>query len=98
MQRQYAADGLVCMTIDAQLAELTAKDRVLGFLAAQGATFPNYIFNDDVKKVNRWAEKYHADITPAKVLFDRKGEWVRLPEEYDHAFLEGKVRELLAAE
>ncbi|MGL6095070.1 MAG: TlpA family protein disulfide reductase [Fimbriiglobus sp.] len=96
LHRKYADSGLVVMSVDVLPEELTRKDQVLEFLRKQGAAFPNFIIRDDDKVLDAWTEKYHADMTPATVLFDRDGMWVRTPRGQTVEQLELVVRELIA--
>lgn len=80
LHRDFAAEGLVVMSLDIIPEEWDEKDKVLKFLTEQGATFPNYIFADKQKTLDTWQEAHEAEMTPAFVAFDRQGKWVRYPE------------------
>jgi len=97
MHRELAKDGLVCVSLDVNSAELKSKDKVLAFLTRQGAAFPNYILNDSDENFAAFLTKYSLEATPAVLLFDRTGKRVRVSEEASDKELERTVKELLAA-
>jgi thiol-disulfide isomerase/thioredoxin len=81
VHRKLASEGMVFMSLDLLTDDLAEKDQVLEFLKKQEADFPNFIFNDKQPAIDKWQEKYEAEAAPAIVVFNRKGEWVKVPDE-----------------
>lgn len=80
VHERLAAEGMVLMSLDILQDELTEKDNVVAFLKKQNAAFPNFIFKDKQATVDKWQETHDAEATPALVVFNRKGEWVKTPD------------------
>jgi hypothetical protein len=96
MHRTHAADGLVCMSLNAVDTEPADRERALTFLKEQGATFPNFILVDSEANEERYGEQYPTGAPPTVILFDRKGNRVKVldsPEEHE---VEAEVKRLLA--
>jgi thiol-disulfide isomerase/thioredoxin len=80
VHEKLSADGMQLVSLNILTDELKQKPEVLAFLKKQNANFPNYIFNDKQPTIDKWQEKYEAEATPALVVFNRKGAWVKTPE------------------
>ena len=96
MHRTYAADGLVCMSLDAVDTDPADRDKALAFLKEQGATFPNFLLKDNEANTERYGKDYPTDSPPTVILFDRKGNRVKVIEGPDEAAIEAEVKRLLA--
>jgi hypothetical protein len=79
LHREFAADGLVVMSLDIMPDEWDEQEKVLKFLTDKQADFPNYIFKDRQQKVDDWLEKHGVSFTPAVIAFDRTGKRVPVP-------------------
>lgn len=79
LHHQYAAEGLVCMSVDVELSENERKQNVLTFLRENGASFANLIIDDTEANRDAWQKKNDADATPSYVAYNRKGERVPVP-------------------
>jgi len=75
----YAAEGLVCMSVDVEMDENERKENVLTFLREKGASFTNLIIDDTVANRDAWQAKNDANATPSYVAYNRKGERVPVP-------------------
>ena len=73
------------------------KDRVLDFLVKQNAAFPNFILNDTEAAIDAWMDRYQTIPTPATVVYNRKGEYVKTLTEATPEQIEAAVKEQLAA-
>src|SRR5437588_8459311 len=77
MHKKYAKDGLQVVSVSLDPLEGTDQEkketleRVLKFLRAKGATFPNLLLNDNVDR----PEKFHFAAPPCYFVFTRKGTW-----------------------
>jgi thiol-disulfide isomerase/thioredoxin len=97
MQRKYSEQGLVCVSVNVD--EPKQKQAALGFLKQVGASFPNYLLDEQAEV---WQERWNFAAPPAAFVFDRSGRRAaRLdntaPEtEYTAEALEKLVKELLA--
>jgi len=95
MQRQYVADGLVCMSLSVDKKENQAK--ALKFLVAQNAAFPNYWLDEEWEA---WQKKLPVS-PPALFVFDRQGRRAARFDNDDpdktftHTDVENLVRKLL---
>ena len=97
MHRTYAADGLVCMSLDAVDTDPADREKVLAYLKQQGATFPNFILKDDNEaNEERYGKDYPTGNPPTVILFDRKGNRVKVIEKPEVAAVEAEVKRLLA--
>ncbi len=96
MHHKYAADGLVCMTVDKEDADPGDRANALKFLQEKGAAFPNFLLKDTEANEKKWDEKYPTYATPLIVLFNRKGEKVQVYDKPDDDEIEAQVRKLLA--
>lgn len=94
MQRQYAAKGLVAVSVsldNPQDKETMAK--VDKFLTKQGANFGNFVLK---AKEDEWQEKLHIHGPPCVYVFNRDNRFVlKQADEVDYAVIEKKVQELL---
>ena len=97
MHRTHAADGLVCMSLNAVDTDPADREKVLAFLTEQGAAFPNFILKDDNEaSAERYAKEYPTDAPPIVILFDRKGNRAKVLEQPEEAEVEAEVKRLLA--
>lgn len=92
----YAAKGLVCVSLNMYPPEWDERDEVTKFLKEKGATFANFIFKDNKKRVSDWQDKFDANATPHYIAFDRKGKQAVLPERQTPEAIAERVKELLA--
>ena len=98
MQRRYAKDGLVCMSVSVD--EPKRQAAALAFLRGQGAAFANYLLREDTAL---WQEKFDISGPPAVFVFDREGKRAarfdseddKNPFSYEKAEVEALVRKLL---
>jgi len=96
MHRDHAAEGLVCMSVNAVVSEHKEKDKILKFLKNKGASFPNFLLTDADDNEAKWKEKYPTYPTPLMILFDRQGKQSVIREP-SSAEVEARVEKLLAA-
>lgn len=68
MHKKYAKDGVVCMSIS--LDDLDQKDAALKFLKAKGATFANYLLDEDAAV---WQKQWDMAGPPVVLVFDKDG-------------------------
>jgi thiol-disulfide isomerase/thioredoxin len=68
LHRDLAQAGVVCMSVT--IDEKDKLDAALKFLQAQGATFPNYLLDEDPAV---WQEKWGINGVPAVFVFGRDG-------------------------
>lgn len=96
MHKKYGPKGLVCVSLNP--VDTDAKDRakVEKFLTEKGAAFPNYILDDTEEHWKTWNPKYPTNVTPTVMLFNRKGERVKVIEEPEAEKVEEDVVKLLA--
>jgi len=66
MHKDYARDGLVCMSVS--LDEVKQRDKPLGFLKQRGATFVNYLLDEEI---DLWQNKFDISGPPLVFVFDR---------------------------
>ena len=98
MQRKYAADGLVVMTVSVD--DPGQREAALKFLQKIKATGPNYLMGE---KVEFWQKKWKINGPPASFVFDRDGKRAMRfdsddPDKpYDHEDVEKVVKDLLRA-
>ena len=97
LHAKYAGEGVTGISLDIMASEVAKKDRVQDFLAKQNATFPNFIFNDTEAAIDAWMDRYQAIPTPATVVYNRKGEYVKTLTEATPEQIEAAVKEQLAA-
>jgi peroxiredoxin len=96
MQRKYAKDGLVVMTVTVDSPD--RKDAALKFLRDEKATGPNFLLDEESEF---WQTKWKINGPPAAFVFDREGKRARKfdsddPDKpYDHMDVEKVVKELL---
>jgi hypothetical protein len=69
MQKQYAAEGLVCLSVNID-EEKEEQANALKFLQKQNVTFPNFLL-DEPEKV--WKDKWNVKGVPLTFIFDRDG-------------------------
>jgi len=67
MQRKHAGDGLVCITVSVD--EPKNRPAALDFLKQQGASFANYLLDEEVRF---WQDKWDVNGPPAVFVFDRQ--------------------------
>ncbi len=96
LHEKYKGEGFTAVSLDIMRSELKKKDRVLKFLEEKKATFPNYIFNDTESAIDAWMERMKAYPTPAMILYDRNGEYVKTLTEATHDEIEAAVKDQLA--
>jgi thiol-disulfide isomerase/thioredoxin len=72
LNRRYARDGVVCMSVSVDPVE--GRGSALAFLKTQGAGFANYWLNADH---HLWQDKWDVNGLPAALVFDRDGRQVR---------------------
>lgn len=96
MHKKYGPRGLVCVSLNPVDTDPKDRAKVEKFLTEKGASFPNYILDDNEENWKKWNEKYPTNVTPAVILFDRKGERVKVIEEPEDAKVEADVGKLLA--
>ena len=96
MHRKYAADGFLMISVSLdEPKESTKKAKVLKFLEAQKADFPNLILSDSAEV---WQKNLKIDGPPCIYVFNRAGQWEK---KYDDKIdqhlkeIEGLVRDLL---
>ncbi len=71
MQRKYAKDGLVAVSVSLDdPADKDAPERILNFLKAKGAAFTNLRLDEPA---DQWGEQLKIDLPPAAFVFDRDG-------------------------
>ena len=96
MHKTYAADGLVCLSINNQDIDKPERARALKFLQEQGAKFDNFLIVDSEENEKKYAEKYPTNVTPLVMLFNRKGTRVQSYESATPETIEAEIRKLLA--
>lgn len=94
LHQKYATRGLSTVSVSLDNAtDDDAKQRVKKFLAAQGATFANYLLDE---KPEVWQAKLKIDGPPCVFVFDRRGRLVKkYHDKVDYADIERLVAELL---
>ena len=97
LHQKYAGEGVTGMSLDIMVSEVAKKDRVQDFLTKQNAAFPNFILNDTEAAVDAWMERYKTIPTPALVIYNRNGEYVKTLTEATAEQIEAAVKEQLAA-
>ena len=97
LHTKYAAEGVTGVSLDIMASEVANKGRVQEFLANQHAAFPNFILNDTEAAIDAWMARYEAVPTPALVIYNRKGEYVKTLTEATPEQIEAAVKEQLAA-
>ena len=97
MQRRYSRDGVVCLSVSVD--EPARRPAALAFLKTQGATFANYLLNEDPSV---WQEKFDVNGPPAVFVFGRDGKQAGKfdhndpDRSYTYDDVESLVRQLLA--
>jgi hypothetical protein len=66
MHKKYASQGLVAISVSVD--EPDNRDKALKFLQKQGATFRNYLLNEEAEV---WQAKWKIKAPPAVFVFDR---------------------------
>jgi len=69
MQKQYAAEGLVCLSVNID-DERDEQDKALKFLQTKNVTLQNFLL-DESQKV--WHDKWNVEGVPLSFVFDRDG-------------------------
>jgi len=95
LHAKYAGEGVTGVSLDVMASEVAKKDRVQEFLAKQNATFPNFILNDTEAAIDAWMDRYQAVPTPALVVYNRRGEYVKTLTEATPDQIEAAVKEQL---
>jgi hypothetical protein len=71
MQRKYAKDGLVAVSVSLDdPADKEVEARILKFLRAKDAEFTNLHLDESSEL---WSERLKIDLPPAVFVFDREG-------------------------
>ena len=100
LHKKLAKDGLVVISVAVDDIKDTpeAKDNVLKFLKAKGATFTNLLLDEPPEL---WQQKLHFTGPPSYFVFDRHGKWTHYKSEgvteIDYAGMDRLVVELLKA-
>lgn len=68
LHKHYGKDGVVCISVT--IDELENKDAALKFLKSKGATFANYLLDEDASV---WQNKWMLKGVPAVFVFNREG-------------------------
>jgi thiol-disulfide isomerase/thioredoxin len=98
LHQELAREGLVCMSVSVDKREKEAA--ALKFLQAQGATFANFLLDEDPAV---WQAKWNLQGVPAVFVFDRRGRRAAKfnADDPDHPFtyadVEKLVRQLLSS-
>jgi thiol-disulfide isomerase/thioredoxin len=97
LHQKYAAGGLAAISVSLDdVADVEAMERVRRFLAAQQASFANYMLNE---KPEFWQAKLKIDGPPCVFIFNRRGELVRkFHDDVDYIEIERLVTEALKQE
>jgi thiol-disulfide isomerase/thioredoxin len=96
MSKKYGPQGLVCISLNPVDTDPKDKAKVEKFLTEKGAAFPNYILDDSEENWKKWNDKYPTNVAPTVILFNRKGERVKVNEEPEAPQVEEDVEKLLA--
>jgi len=96
MHKKYGSHGLVCLTVNAVDTDPKDLEKVEKFLTEQGATFPNFILDDTEENWKKWNDRYPTNVTPTVILFNRKGERVKVNDDPNPTEVEADVEKLLA--
>ncbi len=71
MQRKYAKDGLVAVSVSLDDPDdKDAPERIINFLKAKGATFTNLRLDEPSEQ---WQQQLDIALPPAAFVFDRDG-------------------------
>jgi hypothetical protein len=73
MHKKYAKNGLVCMSVSVDLVD--DKDKAHKFLKSKGATFANYLLDEEETKV--WQDHWDMGGPPAVFVYGRDGKIAR---------------------
>jgi thiol-disulfide isomerase/thioredoxin len=68
LHKKYGRDGVTCVSVTVD--ELPQREAALKFLKSKGATFANYLLNEEV---DFWQKKFSVNGPPAVFVFDRDG-------------------------
>jgi hypothetical protein len=68
MHRKYEKDGVVCLSVSVD--EVEGQQKTLKFLADQGATFENYLLNEENEV---WQKQWDTAAPPLVLVYDREG-------------------------
>jgi hypothetical protein len=90
MQRDYGKDGLVCVSVSVD--EVKQQEPVLGFLKKQGATFPNFLLDEEAAF---WQDKWDFAAPPAVFVFDRNNHRAGKFDTNDKGFTSADVEKLV---
>jgi thiol-disulfide isomerase/thioredoxin len=72
LHRRHAKVGVVCLSVSVD--EAKQREAVLEFLKAKGATFPNYLLDEDAAV---WQDKWDLKGIPAVFVYGRDGKLAR---------------------
>jgi thiol-disulfide isomerase/thioredoxin len=95
IHRKYAKDGVVCMS--ASLDQVKDQGKALSFLKAKGASFPNFLIEND----QSWLDKWNIKGIPIVLVFGRDGKLIRKfdhddpDNQFEYADVDKLVQELL---
>jgi hypothetical protein len=93
MQRKYAKDGLVAVSVSLDDPEdKEAPERILKFLKAKNAEFTNLHLDESS---DLWEERLKIDLPPAVFVFDREGRLAGKFEGEKQANYETKIEPLV---
>jgi thiol-disulfide isomerase/thioredoxin len=96
LHNTYAAEGVVCVSVNVEMSENEKRDKVLEFLKEKGATFANVIIDDTEAARDAWQERNDANATPSYVVYNRKGERVPVSQSIKPEEMQALVKKLLA--
>jgi thiol-disulfide isomerase/thioredoxin len=71
LHRKHAKDGVVCISVTVD--EPDKQEKALKFLKSQGATFPNFLLNEDAEV---WQEKWKSKTVPIVFVIGPDGHQV----------------------
>lgn len=97
MHKKYAKQGLVVISValDDIREDPPARDRVLKFLQAKGATFTNLLLDETLEF---WQKQFRFVAPPCQYVFSRQGKWTQYTsdkEEIKHEDVEKLIVQLL---
>jgi thiol-disulfide isomerase/thioredoxin len=91
LHQEHAKDGVVCMSVSVDDPE--KKAAALKFLQSKGATFQNFLLDEEAEV---WQKKWESNGVPIVFVFGRDGtKAARFVDEVDYKDVKAKVEELL---
>jgi thiol-disulfide isomerase/thioredoxin len=93
--RDHAKDGVVCMSVS--LDQVDQERDALAFLTAKGATFPNFLINEE----GTWQDQWNIKAIPMVLVFGRDGKLARKfdlddpDNQFEYADVEKLVQDLI---